>query len=189
MFKPKHALNSQYFIWGASSEKVSTSMHKMCRFRSSCACSIIVLLNPDTPCLCKQCKSRSVGFWWSQLIWICTICHLVCEFISTCWIKDSNWLTIGSGCGILIYSAGRGLKFHLGLCSDASAQSDQSLCCPPEETLHPWLSSVPSEDSDQTPHDQAELNLRWHMSEGMFSQFVAHIHHNLLITLLLGSKA
>ena len=25
-------------------------------------------------CLCKQCGSRSVGFW-SQLIWICTVCH------------------------------------------------------------------------------------------------------------------
>ena len=34
-----------------------------------------VLLNPDIPCLCKQCRSRSVGFWRSQLIWICTVCH------------------------------------------------------------------------------------------------------------------
>ena len=25
--------------------------------------------------------------WRSQLIWICTICHAVCEFISTIWIK------------------------------------------------------------------------------------------------------
>ena len=40
----------------------------------------LVLLNPDIPCLCKQCSSRSVGFWRSQLIWICTICHWVCEF-------------------------------------------------------------------------------------------------------------
>ena len=30
---------------------------------------------PDIPCLCKQCRSRSVGFWISQLIWICTVCH------------------------------------------------------------------------------------------------------------------
>ena len=35
----------------------------------------LVLLNPDIPCLCKQCRSRSVGFWRSQLIWICTVCH------------------------------------------------------------------------------------------------------------------
>ena len=27
------------------------------------------------PCLSKQCRSRSVGFWRSQLIWICTVCH------------------------------------------------------------------------------------------------------------------
>ena len=32
----------------------------------------LVLLNPDTPCLCKQCRSRSVGFWG--------VCHLVCEY-------------------------------------------------------------------------------------------------------------
>ena len=30
---------------------------------------------PGKPCLCKQCRSRSVGFWRSQLIWICTVCH------------------------------------------------------------------------------------------------------------------
>ena len=35
----------------------------------------LVLLNPDIPYLCKQCRSRSVGFWRSQLIWICTVCH------------------------------------------------------------------------------------------------------------------
>ena len=33
----------------------------------------LVLLNPDIPCLCKQCRSRSVGFWRSQLIWMCTV--------------------------------------------------------------------------------------------------------------------
>ena len=35
----------------------------------------LVLLNTDIPCLCKQCRSRSVGLWRSQLIWICTVCH------------------------------------------------------------------------------------------------------------------
>ena len=64
--------------------------------------SVLVLLNPDIPCLCKQCKSRSVGFWRSQLIWICTVCHSVCEFISAIWFNKSNWLTIRRGCGILI---------------------------------------------------------------------------------------
>ena len=32
----------------------------------------LVLLFPDMPCLCKWCRSRSVGL---QLIWICTVCH------------------------------------------------------------------------------------------------------------------
>ena len=73
----------------------------------------LVLLNPDIPCLCKQCRSRSVGFWRNQLIWICTVCHYVCEFISTIWIKWSDWLKIGSGHGILNYSAGQGLRVKL----------------------------------------------------------------------------
>ena len=38
-----------------------------------------VLLNPDIPCL---------------LIWICTVCYWVSEFISTIWSKDSDWLRI-----------------------------------------------------------------------------------------------
>ena len=68
----------------------------------------VVLLKPDIPCFCKQCRSRSVGLK-SQLIWICTVCHLVSEFISTIWIFESDWLKIGSGHGILIYSAWQGL--------------------------------------------------------------------------------
>ena len=39
----------------------------------------LVLLNQDIPCLCKLCRSRSVGFF--------TVCHSVCEFISATWIK------------------------------------------------------------------------------------------------------
>ena len=35
----------------------------------------LVLLNPEMSCLCKECRSRSVGFWRSQLIWICTVWH------------------------------------------------------------------------------------------------------------------
>ena len=33
----------------------------------------LVLPNPDKPCLCKQCRSRSIGFWRSQLILTCTV--------------------------------------------------------------------------------------------------------------------
>ena len=39
-----------------------------------------VLLNPDIPCICKQCRSRSADFWRSQLIWLCTVCYWICEF-------------------------------------------------------------------------------------------------------------
>ena len=40
----------------------------------------ICIINPslaehDMPWFSKQCRSRSVGFWRSQLIWICTVCH------------------------------------------------------------------------------------------------------------------
>ena len=70
----------------------------------------IVLLSLDIPCLCKQCRSRSIGFFRSQLIWICTVCHQVCEFIATIRTTPSDWLKIRSRCGIFIYSAGQGLR-------------------------------------------------------------------------------
>ena len=80
----------------------------------------LVLLNPDIPCLCKQCRSRSVGFCRSQLIWIYTVCHSVCEFIATIQIKSSDWLIIRSGRGILIYSAGQGLRILQALMTDVT---------------------------------------------------------------------
>ena len=67
----------------------------------------LVLLNPDIPCLCKQCRSRSVGFCRSQLIWICTVCHEVCEFIAIILIKQSDWLKIRSRRGINLFSKTR----------------------------------------------------------------------------------
>ena len=66
---------------------------------------------PGCTLFCKQRRSRSVGFWRSQLIWICTVCHSECEFISTICIKEFDWLKICKGRGILIYSAGQGLTF------------------------------------------------------------------------------
>ena len=70
----------------------------------------LVLQNQDRSCLCKQCRSRSVGFWRSQLIWICTVCHSVYEFMLTISIKKSYWLKIRSGRDILIYSSWQGLN-------------------------------------------------------------------------------
>ena len=55
----------KYFLWSsAESRRINRST--------------LVLLNLDIPFLCKQCRSISVGFFSSQLIWICTVCHLVC---------------------------------------------------------------------------------------------------------------
>ena len=71
------------------------------------------LAEHDILCPRKQCRSRSVGFWRSQLIRICTVCHQVCEFIATIQIKHSDWLKIRSGRGILIYSAWEGLTFQV----------------------------------------------------------------------------
>ena len=35
----------------------------------------------------------------------CTVWYLVCEFVSTTWITQADWLTIRNGHGILIYAA------------------------------------------------------------------------------------
>ena len=70
----------------------------------------LVLLKPDMPCLCKQCRSRSVGFSRSQLIWICTVWHYL---IYSKQSRSSNLIGCKlevSGHGILIYSAGQGLN-------------------------------------------------------------------------------
>ena len=67
----------------------------------------LVLLKPDILCLCKQCRSRSVGFWRSQLIWKGTVCHNV-NLYRQSWSRNLiGWNS--SGRGILIYSAGQGL--------------------------------------------------------------------------------
>ena len=49
----------------------------------------IVLLKTDMPCLCKQFRSRAIGFWRSKLSWIYSVSPSGCEFmsISTTWIE------------------------------------------------------------------------------------------------------
>ena len=44
----------------------------------------LVLLNPDMRCLYKQCRSRSVGFFRSQLIWI----YIVIKYVNCIKILD-----------------------------------------------------------------------------------------------------
>ena len=73
----------------------------------------LVLLTQIYSAFAKQCRSRSVGFWRSRLIWICTVCHEVCKFVSTTRIKQFDWLKIRNGCGILIYSAWQGLRVNI----------------------------------------------------------------------------
>ena len=87
------------------------------------------LAKHDMPCLSKQCRSRSVGFWRSQLIWICTVCHSVCDFISIIWINELDWLTIRTGRGILIYSAWQGLSLRWAYMSEGTCSSMSRLIC------------------------------------------------------------
>ena len=71
------------------------------------------LAEHDMPCLSKQCRSRSVGFWRSRLIWSALFVisiKFICEFLSKTRIKYSDWLEIRSGRGILIYSAWQRLR-------------------------------------------------------------------------------
>ena len=57
----------------------------------------------------------------------------------------------------------------------ASAQSDQTLQCPHEETESLAIENVPSVDSDQYTIAQVDLNLRCaHMYEVTFSDVEAH---------------
>ena len=67
---------------GAQADQVCAGC--ICRYVEFCLEGLICCLNPgrnlvllilDIPCLCKQCRSRSVGFLRSQLFWICTVYH------------------------------------------------------------------------------------------------------------------
>ena len=62
----------------------------------------LVLLNPDMPCLYKECRSRSVGFCRSPGSALFVIEYVTWLFVNN-WIKPTDWLTIRSGHGILIY--------------------------------------------------------------------------------------
>ena len=80
--------DSATFIYAAAMQGTLTSASQICTVDMSnnpliviSGCTpvssllTLVLLNPKIPCLCKQCRSRSVGFWRSQLIWSCIVCH------------------------------------------------------------------------------------------------------------------
>ena len=66
----------------------------------------------------------------------------------------------------------------------ASVQSDQSLRCPHEETVHPWLSTICAQCKfgSKCANAQADLNLSWaHMSKGLTSyMFLCCCFHYLI---------
>ena len=61
----------------------------------------------------KQCRSKSVGFWRSQLIWICAVCHLVCEFIRRSWCRGCTLHIDGK---VLLRMSKCTKNFPLGCC-------------------------------------------------------------------------
>ena len=79
----------QHFIWIICLFPLKNTTKKTIKMLSAAVVIgiltlILGLLVPDIiPFLCKQWRSRSVGFLISQLIWICTVCHSVCEFLPT----------------------------------------------------------------------------------------------------------
>ena len=105
------------------------------------------------------------------LIWICTVSHLVSKFISTIWIKKSDWLRIISGCGILINLAWQGLVS--GICglgllimkflnfwqSYGSFQCLRSSFCPLSPLLHGILEETSQlcREPKVTYYDQGQL--------------------------------
>ena len=77
---PKHSerhawANSADYDLMPQSVASDQGLHCLSLIQQYCRYLTLFLLNQDMPCLCKQCRSRSVGFWRSQLIWICTVCH------------------------------------------------------------------------------------------------------------------
>ena len=70
-------LDTQKNLYGNSKNHISLFSQQEHTFQYLEDLLTLALLNPDIPCLCKQCRSRSAGFWGSQLIWICTVCHYV----------------------------------------------------------------------------------------------------------------
>ena len=76
----------------------------------------LVLLSPDISCICKQCRSGSVGLRKpTDLNLHCLPFTCWSAFISTIWIKKSDWLII-NGRGILTYSAWQVLSMQMYLC-------------------------------------------------------------------------
>ena len=59
--------------------------------------------------VCKHYRSRSASSWRSCLIRICSICHLLSNFVVTYHMGFFYWSLIWSRSGLSKYSAGQGL--------------------------------------------------------------------------------
>ena len=121
----------------------------------------LVLLNPDMPCLCKQCTSRSVLqkptyldlHCLSLSIWICI----------TNWIKQSDWLKIRSGRGVFVYSAWQGLIINPQL-----MQMILIGWCIIKPDYHYHIFGM------KTRQHNMLHNMKWHMKNGP----LCHMMHN-----------
>ena len=75
----------------------------VCYIKKSCVSYTIItlaLLNLDMPCLCKQCRSRSVGFFRSQLIWSALF---AIQYLNSYQQLGSSNLTGWKWCGCSIF--------------------------------------------------------------------------------------
>ena len=76
---------------------------------SVCLNLTLVMINPDIPCLCKECRSDQLASFRSQLIWICSLSICMWIYSNNLEQANSDLLKIRSGRGILIYLAWEGL--------------------------------------------------------------------------------
>ena len=67
------------------------------------------LAEHDMPCFSKQCRSKSVGFCRSQLIWICTVVIKYVNFYQK--PKSSNLIGWKVGMASYFYSAWQGFSY------------------------------------------------------------------------------
>ena len=84
---------------------------KRCHYNDSLLMSSDVkILNYWSWCQTRYWKTIKNGEIYIHFCLIYTACHSVSEFVSKIWIKQSDWLKIRNGRGIIIHSAGQGLR-------------------------------------------------------------------------------
>ena len=118
--------------------------------------------------------------WMYMLIWVWSYSRF-CRALLKCFIKNKVvWICSEDISNIYELSAKRTFWHKRPTQTQiriASAQNDQSLHCPHEQSLHPWLSTMRLwRFWSDCANVQADLNLRWtHMAEGTFSDVSAYV--------------